>query len=249
MTWSIIGKDKETGAIGILVASRAFACGSGVPYIGTKSAVATQAFINMQWGVEGRRRLESGESAEIVMKDFIARDEGQHIRQCHMLDSSGSFIAHTGAECIPWAGHRCGDLHSVAGNMLEGPEVVDATFESFAENSGMPLPERLITAMEAGEAAGGDKRGRQGAGLVIHKGQEWPWLDMRCDDGGDPLAELRRLLGVAKERWLMMVDILPTSENFSGRTERESFDKAVIEADAARVAAGRPTYSHSQDKK
>ncbi|MEM6831987.1 MAG: DUF1028 domain-containing protein [Pseudomonadota bacterium] len=249
MTWSIIGRDEETGAIGILVASRAFACGSGVPYIGRRSAVATQAFINMQWGVEGRRRLENGEDGQAVLADFIRRDGGQQIRQCHMLDTTGQFVAHTGEHCIGWAGHRCGTMHSVAGNMLEGSDVVDATFESFANNSQAPLAERLIAAMEAGEAAGGDKRGRQGAGLVIHKGQEWPWLDMRCDDGADPLSELRRLLDVAKERWLLMADILPTRENFTGRTERQSFDNAVLKAEAARTAAGIKSRSYATSKK
>jgi uncharacterized Ntn-hydrolase superfamily protein len=120
MTWSIIAHDPVTGEIGLAVASRFFAAGAAVPYVGARCAVATQASVNPLWGVEGRQRLAAGESAEAVLADFKARDAEQAIRQCHMLDAQGNFAAHTGADCIEWAGHLVGRHHSVAGNMLAG---------------------------------------------------------------------------------------------------------------------------------
>lgn len=247
MTYSIIARD-AAGAIGIAVASRFFACGAAVPYIGRRSAVATQSFVNPLWGTEGRARLEAGEAAAEVLADFIARDEGRNSRQCHMLDAAGCFAVHTGEDCIDWAGSRVGDTHSVAGNMLTGPEVVDATFEAYAAAAHLPLAERLLTAMEAGEAAGGDKRGRQAAGLRIHRGEDYAWLDLRADDHADPLAELRRLLDVAGERYLHVAAALPTHANFSGTPRREAIDRAIAEAEAQRRAEGRPSRSHATDK-
>ncbi|MCB1310600.1 MAG: DUF1028 domain-containing protein [Sedimentitalea sp.] len=247
MTYSIIAHDPATGEIGIAVASRFFACGAAVPYVGRRVAVATQAFVNPLWGSEGRTRLEAGETAEAVLADFRARDAGQAIRQCHMMDASGRFAAHTGAECVAWAGHRCGADHSVAGNMLAGPEVVAATFEAYQTAAALPMAERLLAAMEAGEAAGGDKRGRQAAGLVIHRGEDHAWLDLRVDDHGDPLAELRRLLDVAEERYLHVAAAMPTRANFSGVPTREGIDRAIAEAAEARRVARRPSRSLATD--
>ena len=158
MTYSIIARDPESHEIGIAVASRFFACGAAVPYIGRRVAVATQAFVNPLWGTEGRRMLESGDPAEALLKEFAARDAGRDIRQCHMLDAEGNFAAHTGAGCVDWAGHRVGSTHSVAGNMLTGPEVVEATFDTYAARRDLPMAERLLAAMRAGEEAGGDVR-------------------------------------------------------------------------------------------
>lgn len=244
MTYSVIARDSETGEIGLAVASRFFACGAAVSYIGARSAVATQAFVNPLWGVEGRKRLEAGEPAEAVLRDFVARDAGQTNRQCHMMDASGRFAAHTGAACIDWAGHRIGQDHSVAGNMLTGPEVVEATFDAYAAARGS-MVERLLDAMEAGERAGGDKRGRQAAGLTIHRGEEYPFLSLRVDDDADPLAELRRLIDVAGERYLHVAAGMPTSANFSGTPERTEIDRAVSEAEAARAAKGLPSRSRA----
>ncbi|KKL53393.1 hypothetical protein LCGC14_2275880, partial [marine sediment metagenome] len=174
MTYSIIAHDPDTGEIGLAVASRFFAAGAGVPYVGARCAVATQAFVNPIWGVEGRQRLAAGESAEAVLADFKARDAGQAIRQCHMMDMQGRFAAHTGTDCIDWAGHLVGETHSVAGNMLVGAQVVQETYDAYLKAKGS-MAERLLRAMEAGEAAGGDKRGRQAAGLSVHRGQDYPF--------------------------------------------------------------------------
>lgn len=249
MTYSIIARNPDSGEIGIIVASRFFACGAAVPYVGKRVAVATQAFVNPLWGTQGRRRLEAGESAADLLAEFAARDEGAAIRQCHMLDAAGRFAAHTGADCVEWAGHKVGEFHSVAGNMLAGPAVVEDTFEAYAEADHLPMAERLLHAMRAGEAAGGDKRGRQAAGMVIHRGEEYAFLDLRVDDHSDPLAELARLLDVAGERYLHGRPAMPTEANFSGQSDRAPIDAAIRAAEEARRAAGVPSRSLATDNK
>ncbi len=246
MTYSIIARDPNTGEIGVAVASRFFACGAAVPYVGARCAVATQAFVNPLWGVEGRERLAAGEPAVDLLAEFVARDQAQAIRQCHMVDRRGRFVAHTGAGCVDWAGHLVGDNHSVAGNMLTGEEVVEVTFDAYVKATGS-MAERLLAAMEAGEAAGGDKRGRQAAGLTVHRGQDYPYLSLRADDAADPLAELRRLLDVAGERYLHVAEALPTAENFSGTTDRAPIDRAIADSEARRAAEGRVSRSRATE--
>ncbi|NVO58540.1 DUF1028 domain-containing protein [Rhodobacteraceae bacterium B1Z28] len=247
MTYSLIAKDPETGAIGVIVASRFFACGARVPCVGPRSAVASQAFSNPVWGTEGLRRLEVGERAQDVIDDLVQRDTGRAARQAHMMDANGNFAAFTGTECVDWAGHRIGQTHSVAGNMLTGQGVVDATFETYAAETALPFPERLLAAMEAGERAGGDKRGRQAAGMVIHQGQSHSWLDLRADDHADPLAELRRLYDVAGERYLHFARAMPSEQNFSGNPDRVALEAAIARSDAHRQAEGRGSRSFATD--
>ena len=244
MTFSLIAKDTD-GSIGLIVASKFFACGAVVPFVSDKVAVASQAFCNPVWGTEGRVRMMAGEAANAVLTDLIARDEGRAIRQAHMMDINGRFAAHTGSDCVNWAGHLIRDDHSVAGNMLTGADVLDATSETYARGIDLPFAERLITAMQAGEAAGGDKRGRQAAGLVIHRGQTHPWLDLRADDHADPLDELARLWDVAQERYVHFAKGMPTAERFSGFPTREGIDADIARAEAERNAAGRPSRSHA----
>ena len=238
MTFSIIGRDRETGEIGVAVASRFFAVGAMVPHVRADRAVATQAFANPMYGVEGLRRLGAGESGAAALEDMTSRDAGSAQRQAHMLDTHGRFAAFTGADCVDWAGHAFGAECSVAGNMLTGPEVIEAMRTAFDATEGAPLTERLMSALEAGEAAGGDKRGRQSAALRVHRGQDWPHLDIRADDHADPLAELRRLLAVADERYLHFAEVLATRENFSGAPDRAGLDAAIRAAEERRRALG-----------
>ncbi|MFK7869329.1 MAG: DUF1028 domain-containing protein [Roseobacter sp.] len=238
MTYSIVALDVKTGAIGIAVASRFFACGSLVPHVTANVAVASQAFVNPLWGIEGVTRLDAGEAAKAVMEDFIARDAGQSIRQAHMMAANGQIAQHTGADCVPWAGHVQGPDISVAGNMLAGPAVVEDTLQCYLQNDDMPFAERLLAAMQAGEDAGGDKRGKQAAGLLVHEGQPYPSLDLRVDDHADPLTELRRLYAVTEERLKFFSMGLSTTENFSGMTDRSPIDKAIAEDEARRARDG-----------
>lgn len=242
MTYSLIARDAD-GSIGLVVASKFFACGALVPYLSGSVAVASQAFCNPVWGTEGRARLMAGETAEHVLADLVARDEGRAIRQAHMMDAEGGFCAHTGDDCIDWAGHLLAADHSVAGNMLAGPPVIAATSEAYRAHASLPFAERLIKAMQAGEKAGGDKRGRQAAGLVIHRGEAHPWLDLRADDHADPLGELARLWDVAQERYVHFAKGMPSSGRFSGYPTRDGLDADIAAAEARRKAEGRPSRS------
>ena len=238
MTYSIVAKDKKTSAIGIAVASRFFACGGMVPFVARNTAVASQAFCNPLWGIEGRDRLNAGEKANNVLNDFVNRDVGQSIRQAHMIDMYGDIHAHTGSDCVDWAGHASANLVSVAGNMLVGENVVRDTLTSYQDNINEDFLERLLLAMDAGEKAGGDKRGRQAAGIIIHMGQDYPWLDLRVDDHADPLAELRRLVDVSQERFVHFSKGLATKDNFSGVSDRSPIDKAITDAEVRRKNKG-----------
>lgn len=245
MTYSIVARDHASGEIGIAVASRFFACGSLVPHVAATAAVASQAFVNPLWGVEGLSRLVAGDLAPDVLSDFVARDSGQSIRQAHLIDRNGRIAQHTGEGCVPWAGHVSASDVSVAGNMLTGPEVVEDTLKAYIDASDQSFAMRLMTAMQAGEDAGGDKRGRQAAGLLIHNGQPYPSLDLRVDDHADPLSELRRLMAVADERTKFFYMGLATTENFSGMTDRSPIDQAIAKDEARRKRDGIKSQSHA----
>lgn len=243
MTYSIVARDAETGAVGVAVASRFFAVGGLIPFVRRDVAVASQAYCNPLWGIEAADRMMAGEGAADILPGLVAGDAGAKIRQIHMIDRAGNIAAHTGADCVGWAGHRAGKLVSVAGNMLTGPEVIDATIEAYDGNLSAPFSERLLAAMEAGERAGGDKRGRQSAALVIHQNEDWPWLNIRADDHGNPLGELRRLLDVSRERFRYFAAGLPTAANPSGSVDRGPIDRAIEEAEEERRRNGIPSRS------
>ena len=143
------------------------------------------------------------------------------------MDASGRIAAHTGRECVAWCGHLAGEGFSLAGNMLAGPQVLDDTAAAYVANDKLPFAQQLIAAMKAGEAAGGDKRGKQSAALLIHGEEEWPNLDLRIDDHADPLAELTRLEQVSRERWVHFRAFLPTRKNPAGVTDRAVIDASV----------------------
>ncbi len=245
MTYSIVARDTRSGEIAIAVASRFFACGSLVPHIGATAAIASQAFVNPLWGVEGLPRLAGGEAPDTILADFIARDAGQAMRQAHAVAPDGRIAHHTGADCVPWCGHVSGPDISVAGNMLTGPEVVQDTLQAFLDNPDLAFADRLLTAMQAGEDAGGDKRGRQAAGLLIHAGQPYPDLDLRVDDHSDPLAELRRLHAVSKERYRLFAQGIATEDNFSGMVDRAPIDDAIAKDEAYRTEHGIKSQSYA----
>jgi uncharacterized Ntn-hydrolase superfamily protein len=236
MTWSIIARDTLTGQIGIAVATRFFAVGARVPYIAAGfGAIATQALVNPYYGIDGLALLRERRAAADIITTLLATDPGRESRQVHVLDADGRIAAHTGADCVDWCGHIAGDGFSIAGNMLAGPAVLDDTAKAYLAHADLPFPRRLIAAMHAGEFAGGDKRGRQSAALVIHEQDEWPALDLRVDDHPDPLPELERLERVSRERWMHFKQFLPTRANPAGVT-----DRATIDASIAAALAGEP---------
>jgi uncharacterized Ntn-hydrolase superfamily protein len=228
MTWSIIARDEATGRIGIAVATKAFAVGALVPHIRTGAgAVASQAFVNPFYGPRGLALLEGGASAEEVVARLTAEDAGRASRQLHVMDRQGRFAAHTGEACIDWCGHRLVGSFSVAGNMLAGPQVLAETVRAYEAQADLPFARRLLAAMWAGEAAGGDKRGKQSAALLIHDGEDYPLYDLRVDDHAEPLAELARLLEVARGRWVHFRRRMPSRANPAGLTDRGEVEALV----------------------
>jgi uncharacterized Ntn-hydrolase superfamily protein len=230
MTWSIIARDEATGHFGIAVATRFFAVGARVPHIAAGvGAVATQALVNPYYGIDGLTLLRDGKSPRDAIEMLKAADSGHASRQLHIMDAAGCIAAYTGAECVDWCGHIEGKGFSIAGNMLAGASVLEDTAATFIANKALPFAQRLIAAMYAGEAAGGDKRGKQSAALLIHGAEEWSALDLRVDDHADPLVELERLEQISRERWVHFRQFLPTRANPAGVTDRTIID-ATIEA-------------------
>jgi uncharacterized Ntn-hydrolase superfamily protein len=231
MTWSIIAIDSSSGQIGIAVATRFFAVGALVPHIAAGfGAVATQALVNPYYGIDGARLLREGKSPDDIIATLLAADLGRESRQLHIMDVRGRIAAHTGRDCVDWCGHLKGDGFSIAGNMLANAHVLDETATTYVANQSLPLAQRLIAAMKAGEAVGGDKRGKQSAALLIHREEEWSDLDLRVDDHADPLAELTRLEQVSRERWVHFRNFLPTRQNPAGITDRATIDAGIAAA-------------------
>jgi uncharacterized Ntn-hydrolase superfamily protein len=235
MTWSIIARDSSTGQFGIAVATRFFAVGARVPYIAAgHGGIATQALTNPYYGIDGLKLLREGRSPGDIVKTLIAADSGRESRQLHILDAGGRIASYTGSECVDWCGHVAGNGFSSAGNMLAGAQVLDDTATAYVANEKLPFAQRLIAAMRSGEAAGGDKRGKQSAALLIYGEEEWSDLDMRVDDHADPLAELGRLEQVSRERWVHFRQFLPSRKNPAGVTDRATIDAGVEAAIAGR---------------
>jgi uncharacterized Ntn-hydrolase superfamily protein len=232
MTWSLVARH-SSGALGVAVASRFFAVGALCPAVmAGRGALSTQALINPLYAGEGLRALEAGVEATEVVRRLVEADAGRHTRQLHVVDGHGRAAAHTGKACIDWCGHLVRDGFSVAGNMLAGPRVIEATARAYEESAERPFAERLIRALAAGEAAGGDKRGKQAAAVLVHTTEDYPALSLRVDDHAEPIAELQRLYQVSLERFQPFVSCLATRANPVGTT-----DRAVIEAQIARFQA------------
>jgi len=230
MTWSIIARDPASGAFGVAIATRFFAVGALCPHAESGvGALSTQALLNPHYGAQGLALLRGGLTAEAVVRRLIEPDEGREQRQLHVIDTAGRVGQHTGKSCIDWCGATAGDGFSVAGNMLAGARVVEDTARVFEERKQLPFAERLLAALEAGEAAGGDKRGKQSAALLIHSTEAYPLLSLRVDDHAEPLAELRRLYEKAHERFIPFMACGPSKARPWGTLDRD-----VIEQEVAR---------------
>ena len=229
MTWSILARD-EAGRLGAAIASRFFAVGALTVHTRRGVGVlATQALLNPLYGPRGIALLAQGHSPAGVIAELTAADAGREHRQLHVLPARGASAAWTGAACIDWCGHLAGEDFSVAGNMLAGAQVLQATADAFRATRGQDLAERLLAALAAGEDAGGDKRGKQAAALRIHADEDHPQLDIRVDDHEQPVRELRRLYEKSLERYQPFMACLAGRHDPAGIT-----DRAVIEE---RIAA------------
>ena len=238
MTWSIIARDGPSGAFGVAIATRFFAVGAPCPHAESGvGALSTQALMNPHYGRQGLDLLRAGVAAPEVVKRLIAPDEGREHRQLHVIDAAGRIGQHTGAACVDWCGATAGEGFSVAGNMLAGKAVVDETARVYRESSHLPFGERLIAALAAGEAAGGDKRGKQSAALLIYSTEDYPQLSIRVDDHADPIAELKRLHQKAHERFIPFLRCGPRKAQPWGTLEREEIERQIAEYGKSRTRA------------
>lgn len=233
MTWSILARDATTGALGAAVATRFFAVGAICPMLRSGvGAVCSQALVNPLWRGAALDAVAAGQGAEATVAALVAADAGAAMRQLHVMAADGRSARHTGDRCTSHAGHLAAADVSVAGNMLAGPDVLAATLAAFLATPGLPLAARMIAALEAGEAAGGDKRGRQSAALIVMGADDaTAQIDLRVDDHPDPLAELRRLHAVAQRRFV------PFRRHMATADGPGTLDRAVIEADIAAAEA------------
>ena len=204
-TFSIAAIDRDTGQAGVAVASRFLAVGAVVPWARADAgAIVTQAMANMADGPRGLDLMAQGLSARETLDRLTHEDRELMHRQVALVDREGGSAAHTGELCTPWAGHQAGLGYTCQGNILEGPQVVEAMAVAFETSRG-PLPERLLTTVRAGDSAGGDTRGRQSAALYVAKegggfgGHTDRFIDLRVDDSPDSLPELHRLLEVHRQ--------------------------------------------------
>ncbi|MEZ6091717.1 MAG: DUF1028 domain-containing protein [Pirellulaceae bacterium] len=204
-TYSIIAIDSETEEIGVAVQSRIPAVGSIVPWVQAGvGAIATQSFSNVRYGPEGLKLLAEGMTAEEAIQKLTDNDPDAARRQLGMIDARGNKATFTGEACLPWAGGKVGKHCVAQGNILHGEAVIDAMIARFEQAEGT-LAERLIDALQAGQDAGGEKRGMQSAALYVAR-KDWGYAglndrfrDIRVDDAPDPIAELRRIHRIHKE--------------------------------------------------
>jgi uncharacterized Ntn-hydrolase superfamily protein len=225
LTWSIVAHDPATGAFAVAVITCAFAVGASCPYVRAGvGAVSTQSMTNRYLGPAVLDGLARGLSPAAAIEGALAGDEGKGLRQIHAVDRHGRSAAYTGAHCVEWCGEIASSGFSVAGNMLAGPAVVADTHAAFLAHEGLPLPERLLAALDAGEAAGGDRRGRQSAAMVMVTTEDFPDLSLRVDDHPDPLVELRRLHGIWQRDRAPWLRDQPSKARPSGATDMDAIE-------------------------
>jgi uncharacterized Ntn-hydrolase superfamily protein len=222
MTWSIVAHDPNSGAFAVAVATKAFAVGASCPFVRAGvGAVSTQSMTNRYLGPAVLDAMARGLAPAAAIEGALAGDEGRGIRQIHAVDRHGRTAAWTGENCVEWCGGVSAGGISVAGNMLSGEATVSATLAAWKANPDLPMPDRLMIAMLAGEAAGGDRRGKQSAAMVMVTTEDFPELNLRVDDHAEPLPELRRLLSI----WA--VEVAPSL----GRAPSKANPSGVIDLD------------------
>jgi uncharacterized Ntn-hydrolase superfamily protein len=256
-TFSIVGADPEAGEVGVAVASRFFAVGSVVPHAAAGAgAVATQSYANTTFGPRGLSQLARGLTPQAVLDSLLAGDADPQRRQVGIVAADGRSATYTGSQCLAWAGGRSGPGYAAQGNILAGGEVVAAMERSFLASAGKPLAERLAAALAAGDAAGGDSRGKQSAALLVARARAGYGgftdraVDIRVDDHPEPIAELTRLLGIAlvndlwNRAWTAFTEkrfaeALPWQERAASLAEGQNVHPEVLyDLGVIRLAAG-----------
>jgi uncharacterized Ntn-hydrolase superfamily protein len=216
-TFSITARCKETGMLGVAVSTARPAVGSLAPYAKAGiGAISTQALVNPYYGIDGLRYLRELKDAKGVLQQILSEDEERERRQVAIVDANGTTAAFTGSETVPWQGHIEGDQFVVAGNMLTGPETLEAMVKTYESLNTEPFPERMLQTLQAGQQAGGDKRGKQSAALYIVHEEEYPYVDIRVDEHQNPVQELMRVYEVCQK------DLFPYTQQMVKRNQGKS---------------------------
>lgn len=196
-TFSIAARCARTGMLGVAVSTAVPAVGGLCPHVRPGvGAVTTQAWVNPYLGLRAIEQLAGGATAEQALRDALADDGAADVRQIGVVDAQGRSASWSGENCTPWFGHRTGPGYAVQGNMLTGPEVIAAMEAAFGGSEAAELAERLLLTLEAAQAVGGDKRGKQSAALLVYHAEDYPWVDLRVDEHPYPVAELRRIWSI-----------------------------------------------------
>jgi uncharacterized Ntn-hydrolase superfamily protein len=214
MTFSIVARCPETGALGVAVSTAVPAVGAICPYLREGvGAVSTQSWTNPYLALDALAQLAHGMDAQQALDHVLKSDPAAHLRQVGIVDRAGGAASWTGSGCTGWAGQRTGAGYAIQGNMLTGPATLDAMVDAFEASRDTMLAGRLMLALEAGQHAGGDKRGRQSAALKVMQDEAYAQWDIRVDDHADPVAELRRVFGVAQQQFAPFVAAMPTRDD------------------------------------
>lgn len=209
-TFSIAARCARTGRLGVAVSTAVPAVGALCPFVRAGvGAVATQSWVNPYLALEALDRMAAGASATEALDAALGGDDARHLRQVGVVDAAGRSASWTGEGCTSWAGQILGSGLAIQGNMLVGEATLTTMRDAFLGSDTEELDERLMRALEAGQAAGGDKRGRQSAALSIHDREAYPWLDLRVDEHARPVDELRRILGIARFQLRPFLDGMP----------------------------------------
>lgn len=209
-TYSIVARCQATGELGAAVASAVPAVGAICLYTRPRvGVVSTQSWVNPYLAMTLLDALAVGRAAADALSEAMVADEAAEFRQLGVIGTAGDGAAWTGAGCTAWCGQRTSADHAVQGNMLSGPEVLDAMSATFATTRDLPIEERLLRSLEAAQAVGGDKRGRQAAALVVAGAEDYRRVDLRVDEHADPVGELRRVHTVAAAQLAPFVAGMP----------------------------------------
>jgi uncharacterized Ntn-hydrolase superfamily protein len=237
MTFSIVARCQRTGALGVAVSTAVPAVGAMCPYVRAGvGAVSTQSWVNPYLAMNALDLIERGESAESALEQVLKDDPAAALRQLGLVDSEGRTATWTGPSCTGWAGQRTGAGVTVQGNMLVGAATLDGMLDAFVSGTDESLEERLMRALEAGQAAGGDKRGRQSAALKVMRDEAYAYLDLRVDEHHDPVSELRRVFEVARHQFIPFVEGMPTRDD-PGRAPPATVTNLLLKSPGQRPGA------------
>ncbi|QYD72294.1 DUF1028 domain-containing protein [Paraburkholderia edwinii] len=237
MTFSIVARCPASGALGVAVSTAVPAVGAMCIYVRAGvGAVSTQSWVNPYLALDVLELLERGADAESALAQALGGDPAADLRQIGVIGERGHGAAWTGAQCTGWAGQRTGATYSVQGNMLVGAATLDAMQAAFEATPDLALEERLMQALEAGQAAGGDMRGRQSAALKVMRDEAYAWVDVRVDEHENPVAELRRVFELARRQVTPFVEGMPTRDD-PGRAPPPAVTRMLLTPPPSRPGA------------